>query len=82
MFEDGMSLETFKMTLHWLYTGSREYVEACDSEEVMELIAMANLIGMVSLVQVCELQLSKILAKYPLSAETCFDFAERYLYCL
>jgi len=77
MFEEGMSLETFEMVLRWLYTESREYFEACDSDEIMELIAMANLLGLESLVRACELQLSKILAIYPLSANACFGFAER-----
>ena len=77
MFEDGMSVVTFEKTLRWLYIGSREYVEASDSEELMELICMANLLGLVSLVRVCDLQLSSILSKYPQLAETYFDFAER-----
>ena len=77
MFEDGMSLETFQIVLRWIYTGSCEYVEAGDPEDVMELIAMANLLGLVSLVRVCELQLANTLVKCSLSAETCFDFAER-----
>jgi len=77
MSEDGMSLETFKMTLQWLYTGSREYIEACGSKELMELICMANLLGLMSLVRICELQLSNTLSKYPRLTETCLDFAER-----
>jgi len=77
MFEDGMSLRTFEKALQWLYTGSREYVEASDSEVTMELICMANLLGLVSLMRVCELQLSSIVSNSPLLAETCLDFAER-----
>jgi len=77
MFEDGMSLKAFEKALRWLYTGSRKYVEASDSEELMELISMANLLGLMSLVQICELQLSNVLVKYPLTAKTCLDFAER-----
>ena len=77
MFEDGMPLKTFQMALWWLYTGSREYIEVSDSEEVMELIAMSNLLGLMSLVRVCELQLSNILAKYQPSAGTFLNFAER-----
>ena len=79
MFEDGLTQESFKMALQWLYTGSREYVEASDSEEAMELIVMADLLGLQSLVRVCELQLSMILKKYPLLAETWIEFAERYV---
>ena len=77
MFEDGMSLGSFEMTLRWLYNGTYEDVQVSDSEEVMKLIAMANLLGLKSLVQVCELQLSNILAKNPLLAQTYFDLAER-----
>jgi len=77
MFEDGMSLEAFIITLRWLYTGFCEYIEASDSEEVMKLISMANLLGLKSLVRVCVSQLSKILANCPDLAETCIDFAER-----
>jgi len=77
MFEEGMSLEIFEMVMRWLYTGSHEHVIASDSEELMELIVMANFVGLQSLVRVCELQLLKILAKYPLSAKNCIDFAER-----
>jgi len=80
MVEDGMSQETFEMTLRWLYTGSCEYVEASDSEEVMELIDIAYFLGLVRLVRVCELRLLKLLVKNPLSAKTYFDFAERYIY--
>ena len=77
MFEDGMSVVTFEKTLRWLYTGSNEYVETSDSEELMELISMANLLGLMTLVRVCELQLSSILSKYPQLVEMCIDFAER-----
>ena len=77
MLEDGMSLGAFEMSLRWLYTNSRVYLKACNAEEMMELIAMANLLGLVSLVQVCEMELSKILSNYPRSVKTYFDFAER-----
>jgi len=77
MFEDGMSVITFEKTLRWLYTGSNECVETSNSEELMELISMANLLGLVSLVRVCDLQLSSILSKYPQLVEMCIDFAER-----
>ena len=77
MFEDGMSLKAFQMVLRWLYTGSHEYIESNDSGQVMELIAMANLLGLESLVRVCELKLSKMLTEYLVSARKCFDFAER-----
>ena len=77
MFEDGMSLGTFEKVLLWLYTGSDECVETSNTEELMELICMANLLGLGSLIRICELRLSSILLKYPLSAAACFDFAER-----
>ena len=77
MFEDGMSVEAFEMILRWLYTGSCDYIEINDSEVTMELISIANLFGLENLVQVCELQLSSILAKHPDLAGTCVDFAER-----
>jgi len=82
MFEDGMSVVTFEKVLRWLYTGSREYVESSDSEELMELICTANLLGLVNLVRVCESLLLNILAKYPRFAEMCLDFADRYIYML
>ena len=77
MFEDGMSLKTFEMSLRWLYTRSCECVEACDSKELMKLIAMANLFGLDRLVRVCEWRLLKILTDYPHMAEMYIDFAER-----
>jgi len=67
------------MVLRWLYTGSHEYIESNDSGQVMELIAMANLLGLESLVRVCELKLSKMLTKYHALAEMCIDFAERLM---
>ena len=70
MFEDGISLKTFEIALRWIYTGFCEYIEASDSEKVMELISIANLLGLKSLVRVCVLQLSTILTKYlPLNDE-------------
>jgi len=77
MVEDGMSLKTFEMVLRWLYTGSPEYVETSDLDEVMELISMADLIGLKSLVRVCELQLSSMVVQYPMLAEACSEFVER-----
>jgi len=77
MSEDGISLETFKMALQWLYTGSREYVETCGSEKSMELICMANLLRLTNLVRICELKLLKTLSINSRLAETYLDFAER-----
>jgi len=77
MFEDGMSVEAFEMILRWLYTGSRKYIEINDSEVTMELISMANLFGIESIVRVCELQLLDIVAYHPELAEAYFNFAQR-----
>jgi len=62
-----MSVESFGKTLRWLYGKSSEYVEDSDLEGVMEFTSIVNLLGLDGLVQVCELQLSKTLRKYPLS---------------
>ncbi|EQC36549.1 hypothetical protein SDRG_05998 [Saprolegnia diclina VS20] len=79
MAGDGLDVDTFKRALHWLYTGDRAMLQTLELDQVVELVVMANLLGIESLVNVCTLQLSALVAKNPADdlLALCWDVADR-----
>ncbi|KDO23559.1 hypothetical protein SPRG_10752 [Saprolegnia parasitica CBS 223.65] len=79
MAGDGLDVDTFKRALHWLYTGDRTMLQTLDLDQVVELVVMANLLGIESLVNVCTLQLSALVANDPTDdlLALCWDVADR-----